>query len=56
MRARGKVDKGEGRQRGEKGGGEKKSSKVEQEAHGPDRSTEKTVQINKHTWLYHNVD
>ena len=27
-----------------------------QEAHGPHRSPEKTVQINKHIWLYHNVD
>ena len=25
-------------------------------AHGPHRSPEKTVQINKHIWLYHNVD
>ena len=27
-----------------------------QEAHGPQCSPEKTVQINKHIWLYHNVD
>ena len=27
-----------------------------QEAHGPHRSPEKTVQINKHIWLYHNDD
>ena len=27
-----------------------------QEAHGPHRSPEKTVQINNHIWLYHNVD
>ena len=27
-----------------------------QEAHGPHRSLEKTVQINKHIWLYQNVD
>ena len=27
-----------------------------QEAHGPHRSPEKTVQINKHIGLYHNVD
>ena len=27
-----------------------------QEAHGPHRSPEKTVQINKHIWLYQNVD
>ena len=26
------------------------------EAHGPDCSSEKTVQINKHMWFYHNVD
>ena len=29
---------------------------MKQEAHGPHRSPEKTVQINKHIWLYHNVD
>ena len=29
---------------------------IKQEAHGPHRSPEKTVQINKHIWLYHNVD
>ena len=29
---------------------------TKQEAHGPHRSPEKTVQINKHIWLYHNVD
>ena len=28
----------------------------EQEAHGPHRSPEKTVQIMKQIWLYHNVD
>ena len=28
----------------------------QQEAHGPHRSPEKTVQINKHIWLYHNDD
>ena len=28
----------------------------QQEAHGPHRSPEKTVQINKHIWLYHNID
>ena len=27
-----------------------------QEAHGPHRSLEKTVQINKHILLYHNID
>ena len=27
-----------------------------QEAHRPHRSPEKTVQINKHIWLYNNVD
>ena len=27
-----------------------------QEAHGPHRSPEKTVQIIKQIWLYHNVD
>ena len=27
-----------------------------QEVHGPHRSPEKTVEINKHIWLYHNVD
>ena len=27
-----------------------------QEAHGPHRSPEKKIQINKHIWLYHNVD
>ena len=26
------------------------------EAHGPHRSPVKTVKINKHIWLYHNVD
>ena len=25
-------------------------------AHGPHRSPEKPVQINKHIWLYHNID
>ena len=30
--------------------------KKKQEAHGPHRSPEKTFQINKHIWLYHNVD
>ena len=29
---------------------------LKQEAHGPHRSPEKTFQINKHKWLYHNVD
>ena len=29
---------------------------LKQEVHGPHRSPEKTVQINKHIWLYHNVD
>ena len=29
---------------------------MKQEVHGPHRSPEKTVQINKHIWLYHNVD
>ena len=29
---------------------------VNQEAHGPHRSPEKTVQINKHERLYHNID
>ena len=33
-----------------------KLTKEKQEAHGPHRSPEKTVQINKHIWLYHNVD
>ena len=28
----------------------------QQEAHGPHRSPEKTVQINKHIWLHHNVN
>ena len=28
----------------------------EQEAHGPHCSPEKTVQINRHTWLYHKID
>ena len=32
------------------------SEQEKQEAHGPHRSPEKTVQINKHIWLYHNVD
>ena len=27
-----------------------------QEAHGPHRSREKTLQINKHIQLYHNID
>ena len=27
-----------------------------QEAHGPHRSPEKTVQINKHIWLYNNIN
>ena len=30
--------------------------KRKQEAHGPHRSPEKTVQIIKQIWLYHNVD
>ena len=29
---------------------------TEQEAHGPHRSPEKTVQINKHIWLNNNLD
>ena len=29
---------------------------LEQETHGPHRSPEKTVQIIKQIWLYHNVD
>ena len=29
---------------------------AQQEAHGPQCSPEKTVQINKHIWLYHNID
>ena len=29
---------------------------IKQEAHGPHRSPEKTVQVNKDIWLYHNVD
>ena len=29
---------------------------LKQEAHGPHHSPEKTVQINKHIWLYHKVD
>ena len=29
---------------------------IKQEAHGPHRSPEKTVQIIKQIWLYHNVD
>ena len=28
----------------------------QQEVHRPQCSHEKTVQINKHTWLYYNVD
>ena len=36
------------------GGGDTRGK--EQEAHGPHRSPERTVQINKHIWLYHNVD
>ena len=31
-----------------------KQQLIEQEAHGPQRSSEKTVQINKHIRLYHN--
>ena len=31
-------------------------SNLKQVAHGPHRSPEKTVQINKHIWLYHNID
>ena len=30
--------------------------KEKQEAHGPHRSPEKTVQIIKQIWLYHNID
>ena len=30
--------------------------KCKQEARGPHRSPEKTVQINKQIWLYHNID
>ena len=33
-----------------------KQKNKKQEAHGPHRSPEKTVQINKQIWLYHNVD
>ena len=32
------------------------SGELKQEAHGPHCSPEKTVQINKHIWLYHKVD
>ena len=32
------------------------SKKKKQEAHGPHRSPEKTVQIIKQIWLYHNAD
>ena len=34
----------------------RKMCRYEQEAHGPHRSPEKTVQINKHTIVYHNID
>ena len=38
-------------------GEERTAFKFKQEAHGPHRSPEKTVQINKHIYqLYHNVD
>ena len=30
--------------------------KKKQEAHGPHRSPEKIVQINKHIWLYNNIN
>ena len=29
---------------------------IKKEAHGPHCSPEKTIQIIKHIWLYHNVD
>ena len=31
-------------------------SYYKQEVHGVRRLPEKTVQINKHIWLYHNID
>ena len=37
-------------------GGCLKLMQYKQEAHGPHRSPEKTVQINKHILLYHNID